>query len=80
MPRLEADLATVRGELDHERQCRVSAEQEAAVLAARLEAATIRAAKAEAEAADATAQARESREAMDRKRPRRPWRKTPSPI
>ncbi|SDR62522.1 DNA-binding protein [Paraburkholderia tuberum] len=34
MPRLEGDLAAVRGELDTERQARVAAEQSAAVLAA----------------------------------------------
>ncbi|MFP3709740.1 DNA-binding protein [Paraburkholderia sp. SIMBA_009] len=37
MPRLEGDLATVRGELDTERQARVAAEQSAAVLAAQKE-------------------------------------------
>ncbi|KWE97889.1 DNA-binding protein [Burkholderia ubonensis] len=35
MPRLEADLAAVRAELDGERQARVAAEQSAAVLAAK---------------------------------------------
>jgi chromosome segregation ATPase len=37
MPRLEGDLATVRVELDTERQARVAAEQSAAVLAAQKE-------------------------------------------
>ena len=64
MPRLEADLAALRTDLEEERQDRVSAEQQAAVLAAKLEAATDRATKAETAAADATAQARQSREAV----------------
>ncbi|WP_232484078.1 hypothetical protein [Burkholderia gladioli] len=34
MPRLEADLAAVRAELDRERQARVAADQSVAVLAA----------------------------------------------
>ena len=48
IPRLETDLAAVRAELDRERQGRVAAELAAAVLTAKLEAATNRAAKAEA--------------------------------
>lgn len=39
MPRLEADLVAVRGVLETERDARVAAEQQAAVLAAKLEAA-----------------------------------------
>jgi colicin import membrane protein len=50
MPRLEADLATLRAELGTERQGRVAAEQQAAVLDAKLEAASERAVKAEAAA------------------------------
>jgi colicin import membrane protein len=62
MPRLESDLATLRGDLDRERQGRVSSEQQAAVLVAKLEATADRATKAEAAAIDATTQARASHE------------------
>jgi colicin import membrane protein len=64
MLRLEADLATLRLELDKEWQGRVSAEQQAAVLAAKLDAATERATKAEAAVTLATAQVHKSGEAM----------------
>ena len=64
MPRLEADLATLRGELDQERQGRVVAEQQAAVLGAKLEAALERSAKADNAALDALAQARSNGEAV----------------
>jgi chromosome segregation ATPase len=64
MPRLEADLASLRLELDKERQGRVMAEQQAAVLGAKLEAAIERSAKAESAALDALAQARSSGEAV----------------
>lgn len=64
MPRLEADLVAVRGVLETERAARVVAEQHAAVLAAKLEAAerrateaTERTTKAEAAAANAAAKA-----------------------
>lgn len=60
MPRLEAELAAMRSELERERQGRVVAEQQAAVLAAKLEAVTDRATKAES--AIETAQARKSSE------------------
>lgn len=62
MPRLEADLAALRAELDKERQGRVGAEQQAAVLTAKLEAATERAGKAEAAAIEATKEAKKARE------------------
>ena len=64
MPRLEADLATLRLELDKERQGRVVAEQQAAVLGAKLEAALERSAKADSAALDALAQARSNGEAV----------------
>lgn len=64
MPRLEADLATLRAELDKERQGRVSAEQQAAVLAAKLEATTDRATKAETAVIEATAQAHKNGETV----------------
>lgn len=64
MPRLEADLATLRAELDKERQGRVSAEQQAAVLAAKLDATADRAAKAEAAVIEATAQAHKNGETV----------------
>lgn len=64
MPRLEADLATLRLELDKERQGRVVAEQQAAVLGAKLEAALERSAKADSAALDAQAQARSNGEAV----------------
>ena len=60
MPRLEADLVAVRAVLDTERTARQVAEQSAAVLAAKLEAADRRATEAEArtvKAESATAQA-----------------------
>ena len=64
MPRLEADLASLRLELDKERQGRVVAEQQAAVLGAKLEAAIERSAKADSAALDALAQARSNGEAV----------------
>lgn len=64
MPRLEADLATLRLELDKERQGRVVAEQQAAVLGAKLEAALERSAKADSAALDALAQASSNGEAV----------------
>lgn len=64
MPRLEADLATLRGELDKERQGRVVAEQQAAVLGAKLDAALERCAKADSAVLDALAQARSNGEAV----------------
>ena len=64
MPRLEADLATLRLELEKERQGRVVAEQQAAVLGAKLEAALERSAKADSAALDALAQARSNGEAV----------------
>lgn len=48
VPRLEADLYALRLDLDKERQGRMAAEQQAAVLAAKLEAANERIRKAEA--------------------------------
>ena len=65
MPRLEADLVAVRGVLDAERAARQQAEQQAAVLAAKLEAAERRATEADArttKAEAATAQAVEKAE------------------
>jgi colicin import membrane protein len=64
MPRLEADLASLRLELDKERHGRVVAEQQAAVLGAKLEAAIERSAKADAAIIDAQAQARSNGEAL----------------
>lgn len=64
MPRLEADLATLRLDLDKERQGRVVAEQQAAVLGAKLEAAIERSVKADSAALDALVQARSNGEAM----------------
>jgi DNA repair exonuclease SbcCD ATPase subunit len=64
MPRLEADLASLRLELDKERQGRVVAEQQAAVLGAKLEAAIERSAKADSAVLDALAQARGNGEAV----------------
>lgn len=64
MPRLEADLATLRLALDQERQGRVVAEQQAAVLGAKLEAALERSVKADRAAIDALAQARSNGEAV----------------
>lgn len=62
MPRLEADLADLRAELNKELQSRVSAEQQAAVLTAKLEASTDRVAKAETAAIDAIKEARQARD------------------
>jgi colicin import membrane protein len=64
MPRLEADLASLRLELGKERHGRVVAEQQAAVLGAKLEAAIERSAKADSAALDALAQARSNGEAV----------------
>ena len=64
MPRLEADLGALRLDLDKERQGRVAAEQQAAVLAAKLEAANERTGKAEAATVEAVAQARKHGEAV----------------
>ena len=69
MPRLEADLVAVRGILDNERAARVAAEQQAAVFAAKLEAAERRATEADArttKAEAATGQAVEKVEAVSR--------------
>ena len=67
MPRLEADLVAVRGVLETERTGRQQAEQSAAVLAAKLEAAERRATEANArttKAEAATAQAAAKAEAV----------------
>ena len=64
MPRLEADLGALRLDLDKERQGRVAAEQQAAVLGAKLEAANERTGKAEAATVEAVAQARKHGEAV----------------
>ena len=64
MPRLEADLGALRVDLDKERQGRVAAEQQAAVLGAKLEGANERTGKAEAAAIEAAAQARKHGEAV----------------
>ena len=67
MPRLEADLVAVRAVLDTERTARQVAEQNAAVLAAKLEAAERRATEADArttKAEAATAQATAKAEAV----------------
>jgi chromosome segregation ATPase len=53
MPRLEADLGTVRGAMEAERQGKIAAEQAAAVLTAKHEAAERRAAEADARTANA---------------------------
>ncbi len=69
MPRLEADLVAVRASLETERAARVAAEQTAAVLTAKLEAAERRATEADArttKAEAATAQAVEKVEAVAR--------------
>ncbi len=63
LPRLESDLASLRAELAMERQARIDANQQAAVLAVQLEAAAARAARAEAVEAEARAQAASSRDA-----------------
>lgn len=57
MPRLEADLKSLRDELKSERQERIAATQQAAVLEAKLEAARERAVQAEAVGADMRAAA-----------------------
>ena len=64
MPRLEADLGALRLDLDKERQGRVAAEQQAAVLAAKLEGANERTGKAEAATIEAVAQALKNGEAV----------------
>ena len=64
MPRLEADINALRVDLDKERQGRVAAEQQAAVLGAKLEAANERTGKAEAATIEAVAQARKHGEAV----------------
>ena len=64
MPRLEADIDALRVELDKERQGRVAAEQQAAVLGAKLEGANERTGKAEAATIEAVAQARKHGEAV----------------
>jgi len=64
MPRLEADLGALRLDLDKERQGRVAAEQQAAVLDAKLEAANERTSKAEAAAIDAATETRKQTEAV----------------
>lgn len=69
MPRLEADLMAVRGDFEIERKARQQAEQSAAVLAAKLEAADRRATEAEArtvKAEAATTQATAKAEAVAR--------------
>jgi colicin import membrane protein len=69
MPRLEADLLAVRETLDVERQARQQAEQAAAVLVAKLEAAERRATESDArtgKAEAATAKAIEKTEAIAR--------------
>ena len=64
MPRLEADIDALRVELDKERQGRVGAEQQAAVLGAKMEGANERTGKAEAATVEAAAQARKHGEAV----------------
>ena len=64
MPRLEADIDALRVNLDKERQGRVAAEQQAAVLGAKLEGANERTGKAEAATIEAVAQARKNGEAV----------------
>lgn len=64
LPRLEADLASLRAELAVERQARIDASQHVAVLAVQLEAATARADRAEAVESEARAQVATSRDAM----------------
>lgn len=69
MPRLEADLVAVRASLDIERAARVAAEQQAAVLTAKLEATERRATEADArttKAEAAAAQAAEKAESVAR--------------
>jgi len=62
--RLEADLGALRVNLDKERQGRVVADQQAAVMEAKLEGANERSGKAEAATIDAAAQARKHGEAV----------------
>ena len=62
MPRLEADLVAVRGVLETERAARVAAEQAAAVLTAKLEAAERRATEASARTVHAEAATSKSAE------------------
>lgn len=64
IPRMETDLAALRVELDKERSGRISAEQQTAVLTAKLEAASDRTSRAEATAIEATRRARKSDEAL----------------
>ena len=64
LPALHTEIERLRAEMDKERQGRVASEQQTAVMAAKLEAAIERAAKAEAAAVEATAQARASHEAV----------------
>lgn len=69
MPRLEADLVAVRGVLETERAARVAAEQQAAVLTAKLDATERRATEADArttKAEAAAAQAAEKAESVAR--------------
>jgi hypothetical protein len=63
LPTLQADLADSRSELEKESKGRVFAEQQAAVLGSKLEAATDRAIKAETAAMETTAQAIKTAEA-----------------
>ena len=64
MPRLEADIDALRVDLDKERQGRVAAEQQAAVLGVKLEGANERTGKAEAATVEAAAHARKHGEAV----------------
>lgn len=65
MPRLEADLVAVRATLDTERTARQQAEQAAAVLAAKLEAAERRATESDARTSKAEATAAKTTEKAD---------------
>jgi hypothetical protein len=64
LPTLQAEIERPRAAIDSEGKTCVAAEQQSAVLAAKLDAATERATKAEAAATLATAQAHKSGEAM----------------
>ena len=62
LPRLEADLALLRDQLQKERDARVGAEQTVAVLQTKLEAAVEKAVKAELDRNDAIKEAQKARE------------------
>ncbi len=78
MPRLKADLANLHLDLNTERQGCVVAEQQAAVLGAKLEAAIEHSAKADSAVLDAQARSRGEAVFAEAAKPR--LRRTPSPV